>query len=65
MPKTEAKKIFSELKKNEIHNIYYIYGQNTVGADGLVKAIIRTTTGDYSDFSLTKIEGKSISITDL
>lgn len=65
MPKTEAKKIFSELKKNNIYNIYYIYGQNTVGAEGLVNAIIKKTTGNYSDFSLTKIDGKSLNITDL
>lgn len=64
MPKTDAKKIFSQLKNNEIYNIYYIYGQNTVGAEGLVKAIIKKVTGDYSDFALTKIDGKSLNITE-
>lgn len=64
MPKTDAKKIFSQLKNNEIHNIYYIYGQNIVGVEGLVNAVVKKTTGDYSDFALTKIDGKTLNITD-
>lgn len=65
MPKTDAKKIFSQLKNNEIYNIYYIYGQNTVGVEGLVNAVIKKTTGDYSDFALTKFDGKSLNVREL
>ncbi|MGN1037401.1 MAG: DNA polymerase III subunit delta [Ruminococcus sp.] len=65
MPKTDAKKIFSQLKNNEIYNIYYIYGQNTVGAEGLANAVIKKVTGDYSDFALTKFDGKSLNVREL
>lgn len=65
MPEANAKKIFSQLKNNEIYNLYYIYGQNIAGIEGLVKTLVRKTAGDYQDLALTKIKGKSIDVSQL
>jgi len=65
MPKTDAKKIFSQLKNNEIYNLYYLYGQNIAVIKGITEAIIKKTTGNYRDFSLTKTDGKSVDISEL
>lgn len=65
MPKTDAKKILSQLKNGEINNIYYLYGKNIIGLEGIVKAIIKKTTGEYQDFALTKIDGKALKIKEL
>lgn len=64
MPEINAKKIFSQLKNNQIYNLYYIYGQNIVAVEGTVRAIIKKTVGEYKDFALTKIDGKSLNITE-
>jgi len=65
MPESNAKKILSQLKNNEINNLYYLYGQNTAGVEGIVKEIINKTVGDYQDFALTRTDGKSLNIKEL
>lgn len=65
MPRIDAKKILLQLKNNEINNLYYFYGQNIMGIESAVKAVIKKTVGDYQDFALTKINGKSINISQL
>lgn len=65
MPQIDVKVLLTQLKKNEIHNLYYLYGKNINGVENATKAIIKKTVGEYQDFALTKIDGKSVNISEL
>ena len=65
MPQTDPKSLKSKLKKGEIDNIYYIYGENVPEVDKLTKLIIRTAVGDNEDIALTSLEGRYLDFSEL
>ncbi|MBQ8297026.1 MAG: DNA polymerase III subunit delta [Ruminococcus sp.] len=64
MALTDAKAITAQLKKGELQNLYYIYGQNVSGVELLTKSIIRTAVGDNEEFALNKLSGKELNVSD-
>lgn len=65
MAQTDAKTIKSQLKKGELSNLYYLFGADVNGTESLTKAIIKSAVGDNEDFSLTKLRGNSLDISQL
>ena len=65
MALTDAKTISAQLKKGEINNLYYLYGLNVSGVELLTKSIIKCVVGEYEEFALNKLSGKSLNISDL
>ena len=59
MPFADVKTVNSQLKKGELHNFYYIYGQNIVEVEKLTGKIIRAAVGDNEEFALTKFSGST------
>ncbi len=64
MPQFDSKTVIAQLKKGELHNFYYIYGQNISGVENLTKAIIKQAVGDNSEFALTRLSGKELNVSD-
>lgn len=64
MAQADVKTITAQLKKGELHNLYYIYGQNISGVEQLTKAIIKKAVGDNAEFALTKLSGKELNVAD-
>lgn len=64
MAQADAKKITAQLKKGELHNLYYIYGQNIIGVEQLTKEIIKKAVGDNEEFALNKLSGKSLDVSE-
>lgn len=62
MAQTDAKTISAQLKKGELHTLYYLYGADISGVEKLTKMIIRAAVGDNEEFALNKINGKEINI---
>lgn len=60
MPSVDSKTLTARLKKGEIDNIYYLYGQNVTEVEKLTKRIIGTAVGGYEDFALTRLSGKKL-----
>ncbi|MDE6427074.1 MAG: DNA polymerase III subunit delta [Ruminococcus sp.] len=65
MPVKDQKTIEKNLKKGEIDNIYYVYGQNITGVQKLTRQIIKSAVGENEDFALTRIDGKKIDFSEL
>lgn len=61
----DQKTIISRLRKGELDNLYYIYGQNVTGVQTVTKHIIRTAVGDNEEFALTRLDGKKIDFSEL
>lgn len=59
------KTIISRLRKGELDNLYYIYGQNVTGVQMVTKKIIRAAVGDNEEFALTRLDGKKIDFSEL
>lgn len=64
MAQADAKTITAQLKKGELHNLYYIYGQNISGVEQLTKAVIKKAVGDNAEFALSKLSGKELDISE-
>lgn len=62
MAQTDAKTIQTQLKKNELHSLYYLYGADVSGVEKLTKMIIRAAIGDNEEFALNKLNGSEINI---
>ncbi len=60
MPNTDPKTIKSLIKKGELQNLYYLYGEDVGGVEKLTKQIIKAAVGDNEDFALNRINGKNI-----
>ena len=65
MPQSDAKKIYARLKKGEIDNLYYLYGQNVTEVEKLTRHIIKTAVGENEDFALIKLNGKKLDFSEL
>lgn len=65
MPQTDPKGLKAKLKKGEIDNIYYIFGENVPEVDKLTKLIIKAAVGDNEEFALTKMEGRYLDFSQL
>lgn len=65
MPYTDLKTVTAALKKGELSNIYYIYGQNVTDVEKLTKRIVRTALGDSEDIALTRLSGKELDFSEL
>lgn len=65
MPLADAKTVTARLKKGEIDNLYYLYGQNVTEVERLTKQIIKTAVGGNEDFALTKLNGKKLDFSEL
>ena len=65
MPYTEPKAVTAALKKGELSNIYYIYGQNVTEVEKLTKRVIKAAVGDNEDFALTRMNGKELDFSEL
>ena len=65
MPQTDPKGLKAKLKKGEIDNIYYIFGENVPEVDKLTKLIIKTAIGDSEDIALTTLEGRYLDFSEL
>ncbi len=64
MAQTDVKTISAQLKKGELHRLYYLYGADVSSVEKLTKMIIRAAVGDNEEFALNKINGKGINISD-
>ena len=64
MAQTDVRTIMAQLKKGELYNLYYLYGQNVSGVETLTKAIIKKAVGENEEFSLNRLNGKSLNISD-
>ena len=65
MPYTDLKSVTASLKKGELSNIYYIYGQNVTDVEKLTKRIIRTALGDNEEIALTRLNGRELDFSEL
>lgn len=65
MPQTDEKTITARLRKGEVDNLYYIYGQNVTGVQTLTKQIIKSAVGENEDFALTRLNGKKLDFSEL
>lgn len=65
MAQADARQIAAQLKKGEIHNLYYLYGLDVNGVEKLTKAIIKKLVGDNEEFALNKLSGKNINVSEL
>lgn len=65
MPLVNSKIIEKSLKKHEIDNLYYIYGQNITGIQKLTRQIIKSVVGENEDFALTRLNGKKLDFSEL
>ncbi len=64
MAQADAKTITAQLKKGELHNLYYLYGQNVSGVELLTKAIIKKAVGDNEEFAINKLSGRELNVSD-
>lgn len=64
MAQNDVRTVMAQLKKGELHNLYYLYGQNVSGVETLTKKIIKKAVGENEEFSLNKLNGKSLNISD-
>ncbi len=65
MAYTDAKTIKTQLRKGELCNLYYIYGEDISGVEKLTSQIIKTAVGDNEDFALSRLSGKKLDIPEL
>lgn len=65
MPQADSKTVKAQLRKGELKNIYYIYGNNITEIESLTKLIVKTAVGDNEDFALTKFEGRLLDYSEL
>lgn len=64
MAQADVKTIITQLKKGELHRLYYLYGADVSGVEKLTKMIVRTAVGENEEFALNKISGKDFNISD-
>jgi DNA polymerase III, delta subunit len=64
MPVIDAKAVSAMIKKGEIQNLYYLYGEDVSGVEKLTKQIIKAAVGDNEDFALNRINGKNIDVSE-
>ncbi|MGN0581019.1 MAG: DNA polymerase III subunit delta [Ruminococcus sp.] len=62
MAQIDPKTLMSQLKKGELQNFYYIYGQDISTVESLTAAIIKKAVGDNTDFALNKLEGGNLDV---
>lgn len=62
MSQVDPKTLTAQLKKGELSNFYYIYGQDVSTVESLTSAIISKAVGDNTDLALTKLNGGSLEI---
>ncbi|MBR1591925.1 MAG: DNA polymerase III subunit delta [Ruminococcus sp.] len=65
MPQLDQKSLISRLKKNQLANIYYIYGSDIISVENITRQIVKAAVGDNEEFALTKINGKYIDLSSL
>lgn len=65
MAYTDAKTIKTQLRKGELCNLYYVYGEDVSGVEKLTSQIIKTAVGENEDFALSRINGKKLDIPEL
>ncbi len=65
MAYTDAKTIKSQLRKGELSNLYYIYGEDVSGVEKLTNLIIKAAVGENEDFALNRINGKNLDPSEL
>ncbi len=65
MPQIDPKGLKNKLKKGEIDNIYYLFGENVPEVDKLTKMIIKAAVGDNEDIALTSLEGRYLDFSEL
>lgn len=65
MPQADEKTITARLKKGELDNLYYIYGQNVTGVQSITRQIIKSAVGGNEDFALTRLSGKKLDFSEL
>lgn len=64
MAQADVRTVTAQLKKGELSNIYYLYGQNVSGVEALTKAIIRRAVGENEEYALNRLNGKELNIPD-
>lgn len=65
MPQIDRKTLEAQLRKGELANLYYIFGQDVRSVEALTKKIIRAAVGDNEDFALNKLSGKNLNPSEL
>lgn len=65
MPQIDRKTLTAQLKKGELANLYYIFGQDISGVETLTKKIIKAAVGDNGELALNKLSGKNLSPSEL
>lgn len=65
MPISDVKAIKAAVKKGDLKNLYYIYGNNVPEVEQLTKLIIKAAVGDNEDFGLTRLDGKKLDLSQL
>lgn len=65
MPYTDLKTVSAALKKGELSNIYYIFGQNVTDVEKLTKRVINAAVGDNAEIALTRLNGRELDFSEL
>lgn len=60
MPQIDQKTASARLKKGELANLYYIFGQDVSGVERLTKKVIKAAVGENEDFALNKLSGRTL-----
>lgn len=60
MPQIDRKTLTAQLKKGELANLYYIFGQDISGVEMLTKKIISAAAGENEELAVNKLSGKNL-----
>ncbi len=64
MPQIDRKTLEAQLRKGELSNFYYIFGQDVRAVEALTAKIIKAAVGDNEDFALNKLSGKNLNLSE-
>lgn len=65
MAYTDGKTIRSRLRKGELSNLYYIYGEDVSSVEKLTVQIIKAAVGENEEFALSRINGRKPDMSEL
>lgn len=61
----DPKTVAAQIKKGELQNLYYIFGEDTLGTEKLTKFLVKAAVGENEDIALTRINGRYIDFSEL
>ncbi len=64
MPQIERKAVEAQLKRGELSNCYYIFGQDVSSVEKLTDKIISAAVGDDEALALNRLDGKALDISE-